>query len=478
LKPNLGIETVLALLTPALPASVAEIDDTRARLTAGIAALRQRGVALADPLPYASSAIFYTGYHGRDDLELRRALADFYAGATPALAWRAPHCEAYAGPGERIRIGFISKFFSSVHPMSKLYGGIADTLDRRQFDVTVFRFGPASPMGFGADASVVTLGDDLEAARTAIAAARLDVLFYTDIGMAPATYFLAFARLAPVQCVTLGHPVTTGIPTVDYFVSADDVEVEGAQAHYSETLIRLSAAPTYFRKPSAAASPPTRGELGLPPDARLYFCAQNLIKLHPDFDATLADILRRDPQGLLVLINNSTPSLVECLRSRFVRAMTDVAHRVAFLPFLKLDALLAFARCADAVLDTPKFGGGTTSMEMFAVDVPIVTWPGAFARSRITHALYCRMGIAGLTAHDGAQYAEIALRLASDRDWKTQKEGELRSRKDMLYEDAALVRELEHFLVDAVAAAAEGRKLQVSGARQSSAYDASAARCS
>jgi predicted O-linked N-acetylglucosamine transferase (SPINDLY family) len=158
--------------------------------------------------------------------------------------------------------------------------------------------------------------------------------------------------------------------------------------------------------------------------------------------------------------------------------MPDVAHRVAFLPFLKLDALLAFARCADAVLDTPKFGGGTTSMEMFAVDVPIVTWPGAFARSRITHALYCRMGIAGLTAHDGSQYAEIALRLANDRDWKTQKEGELRSRKDILYEDAALVRELEHFLVDTVAAAAEGRKLQVSGARQSSAYDASAARCS
>jgi predicted O-linked N-acetylglucosamine transferase (SPINDLY family) len=158
--------------------------------------------------------------------------------------------------------------------------------------------------------------------------------------------------------------------------------------------------------------------------------------------------------------------------------MPDVAHRVAFLPFLKLDALLAFAQCVDAVLDTPVFGGGTTSMEMFAVDVPIVTWPGPFARSRITHALYCRMGIAGLTAPDGSQYADIALRLAHDRDWKRQKEAELGSRKDILYEDAALVRELEQFLVAAVGAAAEGRKLEVSGAHPPRPCETRAARCS
>ncbi len=40
----------------------------------------------------------------------------------------------------------------------------------------------------------------------------LDILFYPDLGMTPLTYFLAFARLAPVQCVSWGHPVTTGIP--------------------------------------------------------------------------------------------------------------------------------------------------------------------------------------------------------------------------------------------------------------------------
>ncbi len=478
LAPNPGIETALALLTPALPASVAEIDETRTRLAAGIAALRERAIALADPLHYASSAIFYTGYHGRNDVELRRAIADFYVAATPTLAWRAPHCDGYAGSGERIRIGFVSKFFSPTHPMSKLYGGIVDMLDRRRFEVTIFRFGPPGPMGFGADASVVTLGDDLNAARKTIAAAGLDVLFYTDIGMAPTTYFLAFARLAPVQCVTFGHPVTTGVANIDYFVSADELEVEGAEDHYTETLVRLATVPTYFRRPSPAASPPTRAELGLPVDARIYFCAQNLIKLHPDFDAAVAEILRRDPRGLLVLIGNASPPLVQCLLSRFRRAAPDVAHRVALLPFLELDALLAFARHVDAVLDTPVFSGGTTSLEMFAADVPIVTWPGSLARSRITHALYRQMGIDGLTAQDASQYVEIAVRLANDPEWRRQKQDELRSRKDVLYENVALVHELERFLEAAVAAAARGRKLAPWGAHFPAVDEARGARCS
>ena len=52
----------------------------------------------------------------------------------------------------------------------------------------------------------------------AIAELKLHVLLYADIGMDPFTYFLTYARLAPVQAVTHGHPCTTGVPEIDYFV--------------------------------------------------------------------------------------------------------------------------------------------------------------------------------------------------------------------------------------------------------------------
>jgi len=389
------VEVKLAFLTPVIPMSVEEIDRTRERLFAGIASLTAKGIEMADPLRYASSAIFYTGYHGRNDRELRQRFAEFYLRASPRLASRAPHCENYAGPGERIRVGFISRHFQPEHPMTKLFMGLSEQLDRRAFAVTVFRFDPPGAVRPPADTQVTVLGDDLAAARQAIAQAHLDVLFYTDIGMEPTTYFLAFSRLAPVQCVTFGHPVTTGIGTIDYFLSAEDLETDAAQDHYTETLIRLSTVPTFFRRPSPAASPPTRIDLGLPADARLYFCAQNLIKFHPEFDAVLARILQRDPKGLLVLINTKSAQLGQLLKERFRLSLLDT-NRIAYLPFLKLDALLGFVQFVDAVLDTPVFGGGTTSLEMFAVDTPILTWPGPFARSRITHALYRQMHIEGL----------------------------------------------------------------------------------
>ena len=51
-----------------------------------------------------------------------------------------------------------------------------------------------------------------------IAGLKLHVLLYADICMEPFTYFLAYSRLAPVQAVTHGHPSTTGLPELDYFV--------------------------------------------------------------------------------------------------------------------------------------------------------------------------------------------------------------------------------------------------------------------
>ena len=74
---------------------------------------------------------------------------------------------------------------------------------------------------------VVPLPQDLASCRERIQAWSLDVLVYPEIGMDPVAFFLAFARLAPVQAVWWGHPDTTGIPTIDYFISSD-VEVRSA----------------------------------------------------------------------------------------------------------------------------------------------------------------------------------------------------------------------------------------------------------
>ena len=65
-----------------------------------------------------------------------------------------------------------------------------------------------------------------------------------------------------------------------------------------------------------------------------------------------------------------------------------------------------------------------------------------------------------------------ALRLANDGDWKRALEQELRRKSHVLYENTALVRELEQFLEASVAAAAEGRKVRAWGGGTPAAHDA------
>jgi protein O-GlcNAc transferase len=455
--PNPGVEIVAALRTPVIPASVAEIDESRQRVATALTTLAGRGIALADPLRYASSAIFYTAYHGRNDRDLRVALARFYLGASPRLGWVAPHCANYSGPSGKIRVGVASKYLRPHHPIGKHFGAIADRLDADRFEVHRFGFGTA--MTAPLPGEIILPGNDLAAMRERVGEMRLDVMLYPDIGMEPCTYFLAFSRLAPVQCVTLGHPVTTGIPNVDYFVSSAALEPPDAQQHYSETLVLLADPPSIIRRPGAGATV-RREDFGLAANARVYACAQNPIKFHPDFDAVVATILRRDPQGVLVLFNgDKNDHWTQLLVQRFQHSMPDVAARVVVLPFLKLDAFLGFLATADAVLDTPHFSGGTSTYEAFALGIPIVAWDGEFARGRQTAALYRKMGITELIADSADRYVNLALRLAQDKAWRAQRHADLMQRHDILYDNDTAIGELGRFLESAVAAASQGRKL-------------------
>ena len=67
----------------------------------------------------------------------------------------------------------------------------------------------------------------------------LDALIYPELGMNETTLALATLRLAPQQLAAWGHPETSGLPTLDGFLSAELFEPPDAQDHYTEPLVRL-----------------------------------------------------------------------------------------------------------------------------------------------------------------------------------------------------------------------------------------------
>jgi len=452
-----GLLIKRALVLPVILDSTEQLGRARARFDAELERLLNSPLSVADPFREAGVCTFHLAYHGINDRERSMRVAAMFSRACPALNYVAPHClaptPARAANG-KLRIGFISSFFHN-HSVGRHYGGLIRHLARDRFQVVLLRF-PGSDDDFArslADSAdeAITLTPDLAQAREQIARLGLDVLYYTDVGMEPLTYFLAFARLAPVQCVTNGHPVTTGIPTLDYFVSCDAIEPPDAERHYSEQLVRMRNIPNYYEKPRLVGPRMSRSDFGLAPNWHVYLCTQNLCKLHPDFDAILGDILRRDPAGRVILFHGQEQIWSQRLVSRIQRSIPDVAERVGILDHQPNDKFLHLLTLADAVLDSTHFCGGTTTAQALAVGAPIVTLPGEFMRGRITYGCYRQMGMLDCVAKDAADYARIAVRLGTEPAFRARCRAAIFARNSILYDNPGFVRELEEFFPSALA---------------------------
>ena len=66
----------------------------------------------------------------------------------------------------------------------------------------------------------VQLSPSRDEAIEQLLSAELDVLVYPELGMDEWMMTLAFQRMAPIQCMFWGHPVTTGLDSIDYFISS------------------------------------------------------------------------------------------------------------------------------------------------------------------------------------------------------------------------------------------------------------------
>jgi predicted O-linked N-acetylglucosamine transferase (SPINDLY family) len=398
---------------------------------------------------------FYLPYQGYDDREPQRLYGSLASRAVQARYPPTPLTAAPA-PGAPIKVGFVSAFFFDHTVWKLMLRGWLSQFDRKRFRL----FGYHTSLTCDAttrtaaglcERFVVAENRSTDDWRETILADAPDVLIYPDIGMDPMSIRLAAQRLAPVQCMCWGHPQTSGLPTIDYFLTSDAMEPDDGAEHYTEKLVRLPNISIHYEASEFTPEPIARADLGLRPDAVLYWSAQALFKYQPQHDDVFARIAREVGNCQFVFIAyHRDQRITDIFRRRlteaFARHGLDAKEHCVVLPRLDYDRFIATAGLCDVVLDSPGWSGGTTTLETLAHDLPIVTWPSALMRGRHSAGFLKVMGMTETLAASIDDYVAIAVRLAREPSWRQEISARIAASKHRLFGDRTCVSALEDFL--------------------------------
>ena len=404
---------------------------------------------------------FYLPYQGRNDRELQALYGDLacrlQAAAYPQWASR-PSVPRPAS-GERVRVGIVSGFFNHHSNWKIPIRGWVEHLNRERFELIGF-YTQSVEDEMTADARrmfdrFVERQPTFESSCEAVRSHRPHLLIYPETGMDPMAVRLAALRLAPIQCVSWGHPVTSGLPTVDYFLSSELMEPPDGEEHYTETLVRLPNLSIHYTPPAVDPAPIGRSELGLRDDAVVFFCAQSIFKLLPRHDEIFTRIAHAVPGSQLLFLGSTKSARITArFRERLCRALADRGlspERVlAIAPHLPPAKFQAAIRMSDVFLDSLDWSGCNSTLEALDLGLPVVTVPGGLMRGRHSAAILTRMGVTETIVDGADEMVALAAALGNDAGRRRSLAGRILERRERAYRDLDCVAGLESFILSAV----------------------------
>jgi protein O-GlcNAc transferase len=356
-------------------------------------------------------------------------------------------------PGKRVRVGLVSAHLSDHSVWHALVKGWCQNLDPERFELNLFSLSK-------------TVDRETEIAKScasrfvqglvrprqwaeAILAGPLDILIYPEIGMDPTAAKLANLRLAPVQATTWGHPETSGLPTIDYYLSGSDFEPEGAQANYAERLFELPNLGCCYHPLDIANEDVPLADLGIDAAKPLFVCPGTPFKYAPRHDWIYPAIARELGECQFIFFRYPLETLARRLMRRLEAAFSSagLAYKdyVVEVPWLSKPHFNSLMRQATGFLDTIGFSGFNTAIQAIECGLPVVTREGRFLRGRLASGILRRMGTIGLIAESEQEYVNLAVRLGSDDAFRTGLRERIEQSRGLLYDDVASVRSLEDF---------------------------------
>lgn len=355
---------------------------------------------------------------------------------------------------EKIQLGIVSDHFKHHSVWHAIIKGWLANLDLSKFEIHLFYLGSSEDLNTDfakAKASSFTSNQpSLLAWSNAILEKNIEALIYPEIGMNQLATQLANLRLAPIQMVAWGHPETSGLPTMDYYLSAELFETDGSDGAYSEKLIRLPNLGCSYSRLLVGASDFDLVSIAPKSDSAIFVCPGMLFKYAPQNDWIFASIAKKVGKCQFIFFyehNHSAEILKARLKKVFEEESLEVDHYVLFIPLLARENFYGLLKRCDVFLDTIGFSGFNTAIQAIDCGLPIVTKEGAFMRGRLASGILKRMALDECIATTDQEYIELAVRLAQDKPYRDQVSSKMSKNRDILYDDPKPIRALEEFLM-------------------------------
>jgi predicted O-linked N-acetylglucosamine transferase (SPINDLY family) len=401
---------------------------------------------------------FLLAYQGSNDRALQQIYGEMI-GKVIARRFSPAPLPPPPAPGEPIRVGIVSSFFYRHSNWKIPIKGWISQLDRSRFYVTGYHLGAIHDEQTDAAARLcdrfVHRTLDTDGWRREILADAPHALIYPGLLMDVSSLQLAAQRLASVQCNSWGHPETSGLSTVDYFLSSDLMEPPDAQACYTEKLVRLPNLSIYYEPVAAEPVSVTREGLGLRAGATAFWSAQSLFKYLPQYDDVFVRIAQAVGDCQFVFLRHfGAPRVTQLVRERLERAFSAAGmraeHHCVFLNRMSQSQFAAAAGLCDVFLDSIGWSGCNSALECLPQALPIVTFEGPTMRGRHSAAILRMIDVTDTIAATVDDYVAIATRLGQDTQFRQTMSSRMAENRHRLYEDRAPVIALENFLEGAV----------------------------
>ena len=335
-------------------------------------------------------------------------------------------------PLRKLRIGYVSGDFTR-HPVGFLLRDILRHHDESRFSVHCFSMliRPEEVLPELREAAdtwedIFFLSD--EEVTDLIRKTEIDIL--VDLSGHTAFHrLLVFARRpAPVQAEWIGYFHSTGMTSIDYFITDPVTTPPGSGQLFSETPVFLPHTRFCYGPPEYApdVTPPpveTRGSI-------TFGSFNRLPKMNDEMIAAWAAILGRVADSRLVVKSGALSDATARARllARFERHGIE-SNRVELRENSAHAQMFAEYGDIDIALDTFPFNGGMTTLEALWMGVPVVTIAGQTVVSRQTVSVLANMGLADELAFQNVDaYIEGAVALAGNRARQAELRRQLRPR--------------------------------------------------